>query len=120
MTGVGRQPRYGEVETSGAWRGEAACRTSHPDLFFPDATDDVNRKRAVRVCTGCPVRAECLREALRNDEPHGIWGGYGPMTRRKMAGKPVPPHGTEARYQQGGCRCPACSETHNSGKRARA
>jgi WhiB family transcriptional regulator, redox-sensing transcriptional regulator len=42
------------------WRNLAAC-TSHPlSLFF----DKEREKEAMAVCEACPVRAECLEDAL--------------------------------------------------------
>ena len=38
------------------------------------------------ICTGCPVRLECLRYALENDERYGIWGGENARERRQISG----------------------------------
>ena len=40
--------------------------------LFPEASDE---KRAGLVCSGCPVRFECLAEALDNRIEWGVWGG---------------------------------------------
>jgi WhiB family redox-sensing transcriptional regulator len=32
----------------------------------------------------CPVRAECLEFALRNDERYGVFGGLSERERRKL------------------------------------
>ena len=34
----------------------------------------VGPKRAKLVCSGCPVRFECLAEALDNRIEWGVWG----------------------------------------------
>ena len=130
MTSPGRQPRYGEVRTEAGWRAGASCRNLPADMFFPDPADDAGRKRAIRVCERCPVRAECLGEALRNNEPHGIWGGYGPIARQRLLGRvgsqrwrgyrqrqaalvdPPVPHGDVRRYVTYGCRCEPCREAN--------
>ncbi|MGV0837493.1 WhiB family transcriptional regulator [Mycolicibacterium thermoresistibile] len=49
------------------------CRTGDPDLWFADNPVDLERAKA--LCTGCPVRRECLAAALQRQEPWGVWGG---------------------------------------------
>ena len=49
-------------------------------LFFgPDGEQrperEVREARAKAVCASCPVRAQCLDDALRNSTKHGVWGG---------------------------------------------
>lgn len=64
---------------------DAACR-GHEDLtanWYAD-TNTVQYQRAVKVCHGCPVRQQCLDEALRTDEPFGIWGGLGARERSRL------------------------------------
>jgi WhiB family redox-sensing transcriptional regulator len=51
----------------------ARCATSDPDLRFradgePQITWQARRAEALRVCTGCPVRAACEELALRNGD----------------------------------------------------
>jgi hypothetical protein len=53
----------------------------HPDTFFPERGD--SDKDAEKVCRACPVRADCLLDALGRDEEFGMWGGLGPKLRRK-------------------------------------
>lgn len=36
------------------------------------------------VCHYCPVRADCLIEALLTDEPVGVWGGFTRPERERM------------------------------------
>jgi WhiB family redox-sensing transcriptional regulator len=67
------------------WMDEAACRGYPLDTFYPNLPqtpskaeqiryqDDV--ARATRICAGCPVRAECLKDATDRHEIHGVWGG---------------------------------------------
>lgn len=59
-----------------AWRLDALCAQigCDEDLWFPVLGDWQSAGRAKAVCAKCPVRAECLTEALENDE-EGIWGG---------------------------------------------
>ncbi|MDQ4445404.1 WhiB family transcriptional regulator [Bifidobacterium longum] len=46
--------------------------------------EDVN-EIAKQACLSCPVRAECLRQALETGEQYGIWGGMTPEERRDLA-----------------------------------
>jgi len=39
---------------------------------------------AKRVCESCPVREECLKYAMDNDERFGIWGGLSERERRRL------------------------------------
>jgi WhiB family redox-sensing transcriptional regulator len=61
--------------------GRAACRdTGVMMLFFgPDgerpAAREIREGKAKAVCALCPLRAECLENALRHPARHGIWGG---------------------------------------------
>ncbi|MGW3765920.1 WhiB family transcriptional regulator [Streptomyces sp. NPDC005131] len=56
----------------------ARCATADPDLWFrtddePQITWQARRAEAIRVCTGCPVRAACEELALRNgDDNHRV------------------------------------------------
>jgi hypothetical protein len=60
------------------WQGRAACRDVDPERFFPmaEAGPELARQvaRAKRVCTGCPVLAQCREFALA-ELAHGIAGG---------------------------------------------
>lgn len=67
------------------WRLFATCQSVDPEIFFPSA--DAGPVYAAQVavakaiCAGCPVRAECLDEALARI-PYGIAGGLTPEERR--------------------------------------
>ncbi|MGY2066061.1 WhiB family transcriptional regulator [Blastococcus sp. SYSU DS0619] len=65
-----------------AWRLDALCAETDPEAFFPDKGGST--REAKRVCTGCPVRAQCLEFALTNDERFGIWGGLSERERRRL------------------------------------
>ena len=63
------------------WPRQAACRSAEPDeLFVPGAAQN----RAKALCTGCPVRTECLADALDNRTEFGIWGGMTERERRAL------------------------------------
>jgi hypothetical protein len=73
------------------WRSRAACRGVDGEIFFPTATEGPTYEAQVAVakavCVRCPVRAECLDEALVRI-PYGIAGGLTPEERRGR-GRPV-------------------------------
>jgi WhiB family redox-sensing transcriptional regulator len=68
------------------WRERRACKDADPELFFPTRTKGATaRTRQARgICGGCPVRRECLNEALVTFQDVGVWGGTTPKERRKM------------------------------------
>ncbi len=49
------------------------CWSTDPDLFFAESPADVETAKA--LCLDCPLRAQCLSEALARREPWGVWGG---------------------------------------------
>jgi WhiB family redox-sensing transcriptional regulator len=62
------------------WTVLAKCRGME-DALFPEAAD---QKRARLLCSGCPVRSECLAEALDNRIEWGVWGGMTERERRLL------------------------------------
>lgn len=42
-------------------------------LFFSDNVVDIARAKA--MCALCPLRFECLADAIDREEPWGVWGG---------------------------------------------
>lgn len=73
------------------WRVDAACKDSDPEIFFPVATAGQVAEKQMRaakvVCWTCPVRAECLEDALASGQDYGIWGGVSETDRRLIAKK---------------------------------
>ena len=69
-----------------------ACSTSElsADDWYPVSTSAEAARReaagAIAVCSGCPVREECLELALRNWAvgQHGVWGGTIPAERERL------------------------------------
>ena len=92
---------HGEAMTDerAAWRADASCRAGaglelpwfgatvfvpfDDDWWFPERQGDPAFV-AKRVCAACPVREECLADALERGEEFGIWGGAGEQTRRAL------------------------------------
>lgn len=62
--------------TNEAFHEEAACAEGTGalvDLFFSEAIPDIIEAKA--ICSGCPLKIECLEGALARREPWGVWGG---------------------------------------------
>lgn len=64
-----------------SWGARAICRTVDPEELF---VEGAAQNRAKAVCTGCPVRTECLAYALDHRIEHGIWGGMSDRERRAL------------------------------------
>lgn len=73
----------------GWWR-KGKCRTyPEPAIFFA-ADKEVKKQRAAKaVCRGCPVRFDCLEDALISDIHEGIQGGATPRERMILKGMVV-------------------------------
>jgi len=63
------------------WTASAACRRSDPDALFVQGAE---QNVAKRICRGCPVRYECLADALDNRIEFGVWGGMTERERRAL------------------------------------
>ncbi|WP_262847710.1 WhiB family transcriptional regulator [Mumia quercus] len=63
-----------------AWATVAVCKESQDALFVKGA----EQNRAKQLCRACPVKLECLAEALDNDIEWGIWGGMTERERRAL------------------------------------
>lgn len=72
------QPAPQARPTTTDWRESAVCRSVDPDLWFPDRGGNVAQTRAaVNLCKTCPVRRECLDDAMRAELGHGQGSRYG-------------------------------------------
>jgi len=64
----------------------AACIGEDPEMWFPGP--GILPAKAIEICTECPVRLECLKDALLNEitvkgnRPYGVFGG---MTAKERA-----------------------------------
>ncbi|WP_156755009.1 WhiB family transcriptional regulator [Actinokineospora pegani] len=63
------------------WRVRATCRDEDPDGLFVRGAE---QRKAKLVCIACPVRTECLAEALDNRIEFGVWGGMTERERRAL------------------------------------
>jgi len=66
------------------WRDRALCAEVGGDFWFPEAGAPAHIAKA--ICNRCPVKQECLFDALfeENELWHGIRGGATPKERREM------------------------------------
>jgi WhiB family transcriptional regulator, redox-sensing transcriptional regulator len=82
------------VNTS-PWREQISCSPQllnlfglEPDDFFPLSTHTVRGAelvaRAKTVCAGCPVKRQCLDDAMDNGLAEGIFGGLTADERRNL------------------------------------
>ncbi len=63
------------------WADQAACKDSPPDELFVRGAE---QHRVKQICSGCPVRTECLAEALDGRIEFGVWGGLTERERRAL------------------------------------
>lgn len=63
------------------WTTKALCQEGDPDALFVQGAEQNNAKK---VCRGCPVRLECLADALDNRIEFGVWGGMTERERRAL------------------------------------
>lgn len=91
MPGRVKRSLFADVDGQ-EWRAYAACATpEHADVVF---VADGRHGRgvydaAVAVCAGCPVRAECLDDAVAYEGGDrlaivGVRGGLSPTERRRL------------------------------------
>jgi WhiB family redox-sensing transcriptional regulator len=66
------------------WASDALCRQAKPDELF---VRGAAQNKAKQLCAGCPVRTECLAEALDNEIEWGVWGGMTERERRAVLRK---------------------------------
>jgi WhiB family redox-sensing transcriptional regulator len=63
------------------WASYAVCAQQDPETLFVQGSE---QNRAKQVCFGCPVRGECLADALDNRMEFGVWGGMTERERRAL------------------------------------
>lgn len=66
------------------WTTRALCRRVDPDALF---VQGAAQHRAKLICRDCPVRVECLADALDNRVEFGVWGGMTERERRALLRK---------------------------------
>ena len=69
------------LKLSTDWHDSADCRGEAGRDFYPPFGGERKRERVAReqraktVCAACPVRSECLEQAIASGELYGVWGG---------------------------------------------
>lgn len=75
------------------WYSDAICNQldETPRRWFFGDDDQGSTKeqheRAAMFCVICPVREECLRQAMQTEEIFGVWGGYSPSQRKRYVAR---------------------------------
>lgn len=62
------------------WTLQAKCVGMGDNFFVEGAA----QKMVTRFCADCPVRRECLDEALTHRIEWGVWGGLTERERRRL------------------------------------
>lgn len=70
LTDRGGRPRCGDPDTRDLWLSDRSAQ----------------RAAAARLCTGCPVLAECGAAAEANNEQFGVWAGVDRTRTRSRTG----------------------------------
>ncbi|WP_336921443.1 WhiB family transcriptional regulator [Aquipuribacter sp. SD81] len=63
------------------WPELATCRGEDPDALF---VQGAAQQQAKVLCRACPVRTECLAQALDTRTEFGVWGGLTERERRQL------------------------------------
>lgn len=97
------------------WRESAACREMDMSVFFPMSSRPGIYDEARAVCASCPVREECLADALEDRfDVAGFRGGMAPAERKRL-------RSTGRRCEVDGCdrphRCKGLCKLHYTRKR---
>lgn len=70
-----------EPTDSSSWTSRALCGRADADTLFVAGAAQHDAKR---LCGPCPVRTECLADALDNRVEFGVWGGMTERERRAL------------------------------------
>ena len=69
------------------------CHRENPQLWFSDQRADL-QLLAREYCQPCAMRRVCLAGAVKQHEPHGVWGGeifaHGAIITEKRPATPGP------------------------------
>jgi WhiB family redox-sensing transcriptional regulator len=65
---------------SAATAAQARCRDTPEDMFVIGHP----QQKAKLICQRCPIRTQCLAEALDGGHEFGVWGGMTERERRAL------------------------------------
>jgi len=81
----------GYNDERGEWWDHATCARRGYDATWWDVdkkTDDTNvsknQIKAIALCVECPVRGECIADAIKNGGETTIRGGYLPLEQQEL------------------------------------
>src|SRR5881392_3663617 len=80
MTATATETAAPELGTT-EWTALALCHAGDPDLLFARGAA---QNLAKMVCRACPVRTQCLADALDHRVEYGVWGGMTERERRAL------------------------------------
>jgi WhiB family redox-sensing transcriptional regulator len=69
------------------WYSRGDCRGEDPTWWTGENSRSTQAHAARRICSGCPVQAECATYGIENNEPTGIWGGLSKKDRDRLRSK---------------------------------
>jgi WhiB family redox-sensing transcriptional regulator len=86
MSGISVPSRFSSAGRTGQvarrdWAARGACRGVDPESLF---VVGAAQNKAKSICTGCPVRIDCLADALDSRAEFGVWGGMTERERRNL------------------------------------
>ena len=84
-------PLFWTAKLDRTWRLRARCAGMDTDLFFADRGNEAKTQNAEAkaICKDCPVRFECLEDALNEPQPwFGVRGGLTAKERRRIKWRP--------------------------------
>lgn len=74
------------------WHNAAVCAQTDPELFFPTkGGDNVGRLTKARgICKVCPVRVDCVNDAISHKDSYGVRAGIAGKTLGRLVSKGIP------------------------------
>lgn len=78
------RPALSTIVGGSEWTVRAVCAGGDPDMLF---VTGAAQREAAKICQACPVRLECLADALDNRIEYGVWGGMTERQRRAVLKK---------------------------------
>ncbi|MEO6702480.1 MAG: WhiB family transcriptional regulator [Jatrophihabitantaceae bacterium] len=76
-----RMPERLRPTSDPEWASRGACRDVDPESLF---VVGAAQHKAKAICMGCPVRIDCLADALDSRAEFGVWGGMTERERRTL------------------------------------